>query len=110
MSEVWIWLAIGFLGQALFSCRFIVQWLVSEREGRSVIPRAFWYFSLFGGMTLLIYAVHKQDPIFIVGQAGGVSYTRETSTLSDVPSAARRTVEFGLEIRYPSASWAKRSG
>jgi lipid-A-disaccharide synthase-like uncharacterized protein len=72
MSEVWIWLAIGFLGQALFSCRFIVQWLVSEREGRSVIPRAFWYFSLLGGMTLLIYAVHKQDPVFIVGQAGGV--------------------------------------
>ena len=72
MSEVWIWLAVGFLGQALFSCRFIVQWLVSEREGRSVIPQAFWYFSLFGGMTLLLYAVHKQDPVFIVGQAGGV--------------------------------------
>jgi lipid-A-disaccharide synthase-like uncharacterized protein len=69
---MWVWLAIGFLGQALFSCRFVVQWLASEREGRSVIPPAFWYFSLFGGLTLLSYAIHKQDPAFIVGQAGGV--------------------------------------
>ena len=72
MTEAWIWLAVGFLGQAFFSCRFIVQWLVSEHEGRSVIPRAFWYFSLLGGITLLVYAVHRQDPVFIVGQLGGV--------------------------------------
>ncbi len=72
MSEAWIWLSIGFLGQAFFSCRFLVQWLVSERQKRSIIPHAFWYFSILGGTTLLTYAIYKQDPVFIVGQAGGL--------------------------------------
>ncbi len=67
-----IWLAVGFLGQFLFSCRFITQWIVSEREGRSVIPLAFWLFSLAGGATLLSYAIFRMDPVFIVGQAGGL--------------------------------------
>lgn len=66
------WLAIGFIGQALFSMRFLVQWLASERQRRSVVPAAFWVFSLCGGMTLLSYAIHRQDPVFIVGQAGGL--------------------------------------
>ncbi|MDD2661979.1 MAG: lipid-A-disaccharide synthase N-terminal domain-containing protein, partial [Methylococcales bacterium] len=63
-----VWLVIGFLGQALFSARFIVQWLKSEREKKSVFPIAFWYFSIGGGVTLLAYAVYRQDPVFIVGQ------------------------------------------
>lgn len=67
-----LWLAIGFLGQFLFSMRFLVQWLYSEKARRSVIPLAFWYFSLAGGLTLLIYAIYRQDPVFIVGQAGGL--------------------------------------
>lgn len=67
-----IWLAVGFLGQALFSMRFLVQWLYSEYKRRSVIPMAFWYFSLAGGATLLAYAVYIRDPVFIVGQAGGL--------------------------------------
>lgn len=66
------WLAIGFLGQALFSARFIVQWLSSERIKKSVIPTAFWYFSIAGGATLLAYAIHRRDPVFIVGQALGL--------------------------------------
>ena len=66
------WMIVGFLGQACFGMRFLVQWLKSEREGRSVIPIAFWYFSLMGGTTLLIYAIQRQDPVFIVGQAGGL--------------------------------------
>ena len=66
------WLAIGFLGQAMFSMRFIVQWLSSEKHGRSHIPMAFWYFSIAGGTTLLAYAIHRADPVFIVGQAFGV--------------------------------------
>jgi len=66
------WLAVGFVGQALFSLRFIVQWIVSERERRSIIPIAFWYFSLAGGLTLLAYAIHRRDPVFIVGQAAGL--------------------------------------
>ncbi|MCP5270729.1 MAG: lipid-A-disaccharide synthase N-terminal domain-containing protein [Burkholderiaceae bacterium] len=66
------WLAVGFLGQALFSARFIVQWLSSEKLKKSVIPKAFWYFSVAGGATLLAYAIHRQDPVFIVGQAAGL--------------------------------------
>jgi lipid-A-disaccharide synthase-like uncharacterized protein len=67
-----IWLAVGFAGQGLFSMRFIIQWWCSERRKRSVIPVAFWYFSLAGGVTLLGYAIYRQDPVFIVGQAGGL--------------------------------------
>src|SRR5512134_2493366 len=66
------WLSIGFIGQALFSMRFLVQWLQSERVKRSVIPDAFWYFSVAGGVTLLAYAIHRLDPVFIVGQATGL--------------------------------------
>lgn len=72
-----IWLGVGFLGQALFSMRFLVQWLVSEMRRRSIVPVAFWYFSLAGGVTLLSYAIYREDPVFIVGQAGGlVIYAR----------------------------------
>jgi lipid-A-disaccharide synthase-like uncharacterized protein len=71
-SETTTWIVIGFLGQALFSARFIVQWLASERAKRSLIPMAFWYFSLLGGAVLLSYAIHKRDPVFIVGQAAGL--------------------------------------
>jgi len=67
-----LWLSLGFLGQGLFSARFLLQWLKSEREKKSVFPIAFWYFSIGGGLTLLSYAIHKQDPVFIVGQAAGL--------------------------------------
>lgn len=66
-----LWLGIGLLGQALFSARFLVQWIASERAGRSVIPHLFWYFSLAGGLTLLAYALYRRDPVFIIGQATG---------------------------------------
>jgi lipid-A-disaccharide synthase-like uncharacterized protein len=52
--------------------RVIVQWIASERLKRSIIPQAFWYFSLAGGVTLLAYAIHKQDPVFIAGQGLGL--------------------------------------
>lgn len=72
-----LWIAIGFAGQAMFSMRFLVQWLSSERAGRSIIPIAFWYFSLAGGCILLAYAIWRRDPVFIVGQAAGLFiYTR----------------------------------
>jgi lipid-A-disaccharide synthase-like uncharacterized protein len=67
-----MWLAFGFLGQAMFSMRFIVQWIASERQKKSVIPTAFWYLSIAGGLTLLVYAIHRRDPVFIVGQATGL--------------------------------------
>ncbi|KTD25988.1 MULTISPECIES: lipid-A-disaccharide synthase N-terminal domain-containing protein [Legionella] len=72
MNINYFWLAIGFIGQGIFSARFIVQWLVSEKEKKSVIPVAFWYLSLFGGITLLLYSIYKRDPVFILGQATGV--------------------------------------
>lgn len=71
------WLIIGFLGQILFSLRFLVQWMASEKEKKSVIPVSFWYFSLGGSFLLLSYAVHRQDPVFILGQSMGfVIYIR----------------------------------
>lgn len=72
MNKEYLWLAIGFIGQGIFSARFIVQWLVSEREKKSIIPVAFWYLSLFGGLTLMVYSIYKQDPVFIMGQSTGV--------------------------------------
>ena len=71
------WLAIGFGAQALFASRFLVQWIASEREGRSVIPVAFWYISLLGGIMLLAYAIWRRDPVFILGQStGAIIYSR----------------------------------
>ena len=72
MSATVLWTIVGFAGQALFSARFIAQWLVSEWRRRSVIPIAFWYFSLGGGATLLAYAIYREDTVFIVGQAAGL--------------------------------------
>ena len=71
-NNISIWLTIGFVGQALFSARFFIQWLESERRKRSVIPLAFWYFSIAGGVTLLSYAIYRKDPVFILGQAMGI--------------------------------------
>ena len=67
-----IWLAVGFLAQAMFSMRFIVQWIASERARKSVMPELFWYFSLAGGAMLLAYAIYRVDPVFIFGQATGL--------------------------------------
>lgn len=67
-----IWLAVGLFGQAMFSARFLVQWIASEMQRRSVVPLLFWYFSLGGGVTLLVYAIHREDPVFILGQGAGL--------------------------------------
>ena len=66
------WAALGFLAQGLFSARFLVQWIASERARRSIIPIAFWWFSIGGGILLFIYSLHRRDPVFIVGQGGGL--------------------------------------
>lgn len=67
-----IWIIIGFVGQSLFFMRFFVQWLASEKAKASVIPHAFWYFSIGGGVTLCAYAIYRQDPVFILGQSTGL--------------------------------------
>ena len=72
MSNLSTWLIVGFVGQALFASRFFIQWLASERARQSVVPTAFWYFSLAGSAVLLAYAIHRADPVFIVGQSTGL--------------------------------------
>jgi lipid-A-disaccharide synthase-like uncharacterized protein len=67
-----IWVVIGFVGQACFTGRFVVQWIVSEWKKESTIPVAFWFLSMGGGAILLAYAIHIRDPVFIVGQSFGV--------------------------------------
>ena len=66
------WIVLGFVAQAMFTMRFVVQWIASERAKRSVVPVAFWLFSLGGGTLLLIYAIQRQDPVFIAGQGFGL--------------------------------------
>jgi lipid-A-disaccharide synthase-like uncharacterized protein len=66
-----IWLAIGFLGQGFFFMRFFVQWIASEKKKTSVIPQSFWYFSILGSATLLLYAIWRQDPVIMLGQSVG---------------------------------------
>jgi lipid-A-disaccharide synthase-like uncharacterized protein len=66
------WVLLGLAAQAMFTMRFLVQWLASERAGRSIIPTAFWLFSIAGGLMLLAYALYRRDVVFIVGQSFGV--------------------------------------
>jgi lipid-A-disaccharide synthase-like uncharacterized protein len=66
------WILLGFVAQGFFTMRFVVQWWASERAKRSVVPVAFWFFSLGGGALLLVYAIQRQDPVFILGQALGL--------------------------------------
>ncbi len=66
-----IWLSIGLVGQSLFMMRFIVQWIHSERHQKSIIPVSFWYFSLSGGVIVLMYGIHRVDPVIILGQLPG---------------------------------------
>lgn len=92
MSSEAGWIAIGFVGQAFFSARFLVQWLASEKVGRSVVPRAFWFFSLGGGAVLLAYALYRLDPVFIAGQAVGLLiYVRNLMLLRREALSLRET-------------------
>ena len=76
------WILLGFFAQGLFSARFLVQWIASERRRKSVVPTAFWYLSLAGSALLLAYAIHQRDPVFILGQSfGSVVYLRNLMLL-----------------------------
>lgn len=82
-----IWVIIGFIGQSLFFMRFFIQWLASEKAKTSVIPHAFWYFSIAGGVTLFIYALYRQDPVFILGQSTGLFiYIRNIYLIRNKPT------------------------
>lgn len=70
---VWdAWVIVGFIAQFLFAMRFVVQWVASERRKSSYVPEAFWYFSVLGGAMLLVYAIKRRDPVFILGQSAGL--------------------------------------
>lgn len=76
------WLAFGLLGQAAFFSRFLLQWIASERAGKSLVPVAFWYLSLAGSLTLLMYAIHRREPVFAIGQSlGSLVYVRNLMLL-----------------------------
>lgn len=91
MDDDLLWLLVGFGGQALFMGRFVIQWLVSERSGRSVIPVSFWYFSILGALVLLVYAAHRRDPVFVAGQVLGVLiYLRNLRLIRLERSGARQ--------------------
>ena len=78
-----IWLGIGFLGQALFFGRWVVQWIASEKKAESQVPVSFWYMSLIGGLITLAYAIYRKDPVFIAGQSiGSIVYVRNLMLIS----------------------------
>jgi lipid-A-disaccharide synthase-like uncharacterized protein len=84
------WNVLGSIGQVLFGSRFLIQWIRSEMAGRSVIPLAFWYFSLAGGLLLLIYAIHREEPVFIAGQIPGIIvYSRNLYLIARERKTAR---------------------
>jgi lipid-A-disaccharide synthase-like uncharacterized protein len=72
VAQLDTWIMIGWIAQILFTARFVVQWLASEKAGKSVVPLAFWYFSVGGGFLLFVYALYRKDPVFIVGQGAGL--------------------------------------
>src|SRR3954470_9422367 len=91
MSQARLWLIIGFAGQALFTARFLVQWIVSERKRDSVCPVTVMWFSLLGGLTLLSYASYRQDPVIMVGQAMGlIVYARNLMLVGKAKRRATR--------------------
>ncbi|OFW86990.1 MAG: hypothetical protein A3J37_05245 [Alphaproteobacteria bacterium RIFCSPHIGHO2_12_FULL_45_9] len=84
-----IWLTIGFLGQGMFFMRFLVQWIASEKERKSVIPQSFWYFSIAGSLILLAYAIWRQDPVIMLGQSTGfIIYFRNLYLIHRAPKDA----------------------
>jgi lipid-A-disaccharide synthase-like uncharacterized protein len=94
------WVAVGFLGQALFTARFLVQWAASEKQRDAVVPVAFWWLSLLGGTALLSYAISRRDPVIIVGQSMGLFiYVRN---LMLIDKARRREAADGGETESPN--------
>ena len=86
-----LWLGLGFFAQLMFSARFLVQWLASERAGKSIVPLLFWYLSIGGSVLLLAYSIHRKDPVFILGQSMGLFiYTRNLYLIRREKKTARQ--------------------
>jgi lipid-A-disaccharide synthase-like uncharacterized protein len=114
------WLMLGFTGQAIFTARFLVQWLASERCRSSVVPVAFWWLSLLGGSSLLIYAWSRQDPVIVLGQSLGVlvyvrnlmlvrKNRRRAEKASRRAEAARMIREEAVAAQLPPCPMCKRA-
>ena len=101
MSSFAFWLTVGFLGQGFFTARFLVQWLASEKECAVVVPPAFWWLSIVGGAALLSYAVHRRDPVIIVGQSMGLFVYARNLMLD---SRKRNRAERAAHVRASAAS------
>ncbi len=110
-SVLWgmsLWVKIGFLGQAAFTARFLVQWVASEKKKASVVPVAFWWLSIVGGLILLAYAIHRRDPVIIVGQATGlIVYIRN---LMLVQRASARAAKRAKKDRRSRPERERRAG
>jgi lipid-A-disaccharide synthase-like uncharacterized protein len=99
------WLVVGFTGQLLFTARFLVQWLASEKKRDSIVPVAFWWFSLMGGVTLLSYAIYRRDPVIILGQGMGlVVYVRNLMLLE---KAKRRAAKLQRRLQAQAQAQAR---
>jgi lipid-A-disaccharide synthase-like uncharacterized protein len=102
MTTESVWLVLGFLGQAFFTARFLVQWIASERAGRSVVPVLFWYFSIGGGLILFAYALYRGDPVFIIGQGFGTFiYVRNLMLIAKEKKKERHGLEDGFRRSAP---------
>src|SRR3954471_22249487 len=109
MPSPTFWLVVGFLGQATFTARFLVQWIASEKKRDSVVPVAFWWLSLLGGMTLLSYAISRRDPVIVVGQGMGlVVYVRNLMLVGKARRRAARRQDRGpAQVMPKTPSGAK---
>ena len=88
------WLTIGFVGTALWTLRFPVQWIISERRGRSVLPPAFWWMSIFGAGLLTAYAAYKPDVVFVLAYVlNPIPAIRNLMLIYRKPKTATETAE-----------------
>lgn len=95
MQHSSLWIAVGLIGQVLFTSRFLVQWIASERARRSLVPEIFWHLSLAGGAALFAYALWRRDPVFILGQGAGLVVYLRNLVLIRRARAATETLEAG---------------
>ena len=88
------WVVLGFVAQGFFTMRFLVQWIASERAGNSVVPMAFWFCSMGGGLMTLVYGIVKREPVIILGQAlATIIYVRNIMLIIKNRGRASRTLE-----------------
>ena len=100
-----VWVALGLVGQAMFFGRFLVQWIASERAGKSVIPVAFWFLSIAGGAVVLIYSIYRLDPVFIIGNTTGVLiYGRNLFLVSREKRKAAPATPLTTDDRRPAGA------